>query len=233
MKKENNSSWVTLLFGAIISIGVIVIILWITYSFLKDDTQRGTFGDMFGVANALFSGLAFSAIIITIILQMREVKFTRMEYSRSSKALEESSKRLKEQLETTILNQKIISQNDLIKDLFNDSESRKFYYDIDYGKFVFKDEKNFLEKFKGSDDERRLDSLLYKYNYVGRLVNTGYLDINDIDFLVFPMLQVFNNENVQNYLEWLDKENVRWGNENFRRHGDYRWLMEEAIKRIN
>lgn len=41
--------------------------------------ERGTIGDMFGAVNALFSGLAFAGIIITIYLQMSELKEQRKE----------------------------------------------------------------------------------------------------------------------------------------------------------
>lgn len=38
---------------------------------------RGQFGDKFGAANALFSGLAFAGIIITLLLQRRDLSETR------------------------------------------------------------------------------------------------------------------------------------------------------------
>lgn len=61
---------------------VVVIGLWFySYSTLKDRTEedRGTFGDMFGAVNALFSGLAFAGIIITILLQRKELSLQRQE----------------------------------------------------------------------------------------------------------------------------------------------------------
>ena len=42
-------------------------------------TERGTFGDMFGAVNALFSGLAFAGVIIAIFLQRKELEFQREE----------------------------------------------------------------------------------------------------------------------------------------------------------
>lgn len=57
-----------LLFGFVLTVWVL------TGFFLADDPQRGTFGDMFGSVNALFSGLAFAALIYTIFLQRRELK---------------------------------------------------------------------------------------------------------------------------------------------------------------
>ncbi|MDB4293251.1 hypothetical protein N9954_07550 [Maribacter sp.] len=51
-----------------------VVVLWILsavfiFVFLDSWTDRGTFGDLFGAVNALFSGLAFAALIYTIVLQ--------------------------------------------------------------------------------------------------------------------------------------------------------------------
>lgn len=46
------------------------------YSLVGD---RGTFGDMFGAVNALFSGLAFAGLICTLIVQMQELKAQREE----------------------------------------------------------------------------------------------------------------------------------------------------------
>ena len=61
---------------------VIIVSLWIfTLCTVKDMgyTERGTFGDMFGGLNALFSGLAFAGIILTILLQRNELKLQREE----------------------------------------------------------------------------------------------------------------------------------------------------------
>lgn len=44
-----------------------------------DDPNRGTFGDMFGAVNALFTGLAFLALIFTILQQKDELGLQRQE----------------------------------------------------------------------------------------------------------------------------------------------------------
>lgn len=223
-----------LIFALILTI-IIIVIQFIAGVFMWkyiSPENRGVFGDMFGAVNTLFSGLAFGGVIYTIILQMKELELTRAEYARSTEELKRSSDALKEQINITIKDQKTRSQGDLIKELFDDSELRKFFYKIDYEKFHFSTNKEFLENFKGSDDERRLDSLLFKYNYVGKLVRNKYLDIDDINFLIFPMLQVYNNIDVKRYLDWLDSENIRWGNQNYIRHGDYRWLMELSLLKV-
>ncbi|MGE5493546.1 MAG: hypothetical protein ACM31P_19990 [Actinomycetota bacterium] len=71
-----------------------------------DETKRGTFGDMFGAVNSLFSGLAFAALIFTVFmqreelsLQRRELEYTRIELRRSAKAQEQSEVALKAQAE--------------------------------------------------------------------------------------------------------------------------------------
>lgn len=65
---------------------------------------RGTFGDQFGVVNALFSGLAFAGLIYTIILQRKDLKiqkrdllYQRRELELTRKELELTRKEMEEQ----------------------------------------------------------------------------------------------------------------------------------------
>jgi hypothetical protein len=62
-----------------VSIFSLVLVLWgstwLLLTFFMDGCDnRGTFGDMFGSVNALFSGLAFASLIYTIVLQRKELK---------------------------------------------------------------------------------------------------------------------------------------------------------------
>lgn len=66
--------------GLVIS-GIVVTGIWIlswvliqNYYGTGTDDGRGTFGDMFGAVNSLFSGLAFSGIIYTIIMQRKDLE---------------------------------------------------------------------------------------------------------------------------------------------------------------
>jgi hypothetical protein len=70
---------------------------------------RGSFGDMFGMANTIFSGLAFALLILTVLmqkeeleLQRKELRDTRKELTRTAEAQEKSEKALNEQLEELI-----------------------------------------------------------------------------------------------------------------------------------
>jgi hypothetical protein len=66
---------------AVISV-IVVLVLWaLTFLlfFINKMETRGQFGDMFGASNALFSGLAFAGLIITLLLQKNELSLQREE----------------------------------------------------------------------------------------------------------------------------------------------------------
>lgn len=62
--------------------------------------ERGTFGDQFGAVNALFSGLAFTGLIYTIILQRRDLKLQRTDLRQQRKEMEEQTAEFEKQNET-------------------------------------------------------------------------------------------------------------------------------------
>jgi len=78
-----------------------------TYLFVTKFTgapkDAGTFGDLFGLSNALFSGLAFSGIIYSIFLQQLELELTRDELKRTADAQTDSQKTLVAQAEQMII----------------------------------------------------------------------------------------------------------------------------------
>lgn len=71
---------------------------WILIVQFEDNAEkRGTFGDMFGAVNALFSGGAFAGVIFAILLQQQELRLqrkelmlTRRELQRTAEAQESS-----------------------------------------------------------------------------------------------------------------------------------------------
>lgn len=66
-------------------------------------------GDMFGAIGAVFAGLAFAGVVVTILIQQRELKETREELAKSAIAQDESQKALKDQLLSMQLTTKIES----------------------------------------------------------------------------------------------------------------------------
>jgi hypothetical protein len=111
-----------------ILIGAGVLISWggsgflVYYSF-SDPTARGTFGDMFGAINALFSGLALTGVITALIMQIQESKEQKEDIQRSRIAQEESVAALKLQMETTKFHIQIEALNHII-DSLNDQITR-------------------------------------------------------------------------------------------------------------
>lgn len=77
-RDKSNLKLSAIILTAILIVGVFW--SWNYHSFNNiDNSPQGEFGDKFGVVNALFSGLAFAGIIITIYLQMSELKEQRKE----------------------------------------------------------------------------------------------------------------------------------------------------------
>ncbi|MES2718550.1 MAG: putative phage abortive infection protein [Pseudomonadota bacterium] len=95
----------------------VVVALWVLSGvllyFLPD---RGTFGDMFGGINALFSGLAFATLVYTIFLQRRELQMQRRELQLQRQEFVLNRGELKEQrLQITAQNEVLDQQNKAIQ----------------------------------------------------------------------------------------------------------------------
>lgn len=56
----------------------LILLLWnIPFSVIPDAIREGVFGDSFGTLNALFSGLAFSGVLLTLLFQRKDLSETR------------------------------------------------------------------------------------------------------------------------------------------------------------
>jgi hypothetical protein len=92
-----------------IVVGVITLLLWAGSGVLLYCLpDRGTFGDMFGAVNALFSGLAFVGVIYAILLQGRDLDAqqkalleSQQEMQRSVQAQERAADAMRLQAEAT------------------------------------------------------------------------------------------------------------------------------------
>lgn len=98
--ESSKNLWMTLL-----TAGLIVFIVWILSWVLIDNlisspTDRGTFGDKFGAVNALFSGLAFAGLIVTLLYQKEELKLQREELAETRKELNAQRLEFQEQNKT-------------------------------------------------------------------------------------------------------------------------------------
>ena len=82
--------------GQLIYAIIIVIASWlvmplITFSVFGKPDGPGTFGDTFGIVNALFSALAFALLIYTSLMQREELELQRKELELTRKEIEKSA----------------------------------------------------------------------------------------------------------------------------------------------
>ena len=73
---------------------------FLIFKCINDWGQRGQFGDLFGVVNALFSGLAFAGLIITIRQQHLDLEYQSQSIAQTKQELENQTREFNEQNET-------------------------------------------------------------------------------------------------------------------------------------
>ena len=102
----------------------------------------------------------------------------------------------------------------LHEDFFSAPELREFLYRLDYasGAKVWK----FNSKsFPFSEEEKHLDLLLYKFSFIGTLVQNGDIRARDLLWLKVETAIVLENEQVLDYLEWLQSPTQIPGHSSF------------------
>ena len=111
---------------AIVILLFTVILIWFTFPhwmvhLFKISTDKdsqsllGTFGDSFGALNTLFSGLAFSGIIISIYLQSKELSETRSEIKAQGTQFSLQTKALNKQVFENTFFQMLSLHNEILK----------------------------------------------------------------------------------------------------------------------
>ncbi|MGG0822279.1 hypothetical protein ABE099_05325 [Paenibacillus turicensis] len=133
----------------IVLIVMLIVGLWLgSWYFIprwygKEVLEAGTFGDMFGAVNALFSGLAFAGLIITIVLQRRdldlqrkaidmqteELRMQREETARSANELENQRKLMNFQIVLNTLNGMLSAKKEAYRSV-SIRESQVEFHDI-------------------------------------------------------------------------------------------------------
>ena len=114
------------------------------FLFFMNSTDRGTFGDMFGAVNALFSGLAFAGLIVTLIMQHEELGLQREELAQTNKELEaqreefaDQNKTMKiQRFENTLFNMLSLHQ-DIVNGLYYVPKDGADYTKELKGRYVF------------------------------------------------------------------------------------------------
>ncbi len=90
-KSESTSFWYWII-AAIITVVTIFIGLWILNRHWHElPPNAAEFGDSFGMANTLFSALAFAFLIVTALMQRKELELQRKELTDTRKELKKSA----------------------------------------------------------------------------------------------------------------------------------------------
>lgn len=88
----------------------------------------GTYGDSYGSLNTLFSGLAFAALFISLLLQRRELEAQRKELAAQREEAQESNKIAEEQRKIAKKQRKISNQQaKLLKQQTKEAKIQNFY----------------------------------------------------------------------------------------------------------
>jgi hypothetical protein len=94
--------------------GLLILALWMLISYLaykfSPNGQYGTFGDMFGVVNSLFSGLAFACLILATMMQREELKLQRKELQLARMEAAATRKEIEGQKEQAIAQNETLRQ---------------------------------------------------------------------------------------------------------------------------
>lgn len=127
-------------------------------------TDRGTMGDMFGVVNAMFTGLAFAGVVLTVILQRNDLKTqkeelinAKIEAGKQKTLLEIEAAEQKavlniQRFETTFFNM-LNLQNEIVKNIKYGSHSGRTVFDDAYKKLlIMLCDKNAISIFKETAD---------------------------------------------------------------------------------
>lgn len=148
MTNKSNRSWLWFLGAFLLWLASYFVIRFI---FKLEKGDAGTFGDQFGAINALFTGLSFAGIIITLRLQQEELSAQRREFM-TSRAMTIVYKQI--ELVTTVI-------------------STASYTVLNLNRWVNQNEPN--EEFKGMDAILKSRRMINQDNFESEL--TKYIEI--------------------------------------------------------
>jgi hypothetical protein len=90
--------------------------------------------------------------------------------------------------------------------LFHDTQIQSIYYEIEYEEFKY------ANNFHTSNKEKQLDKLLGILDILAKQVEQDVLEIDDLDLIMYEYLVVYQNTEVEKYLEFLDVWYKKRGN---------------------
>ena len=98
--ESKNDLWRTLIYAGLAVFAIWLLSWGLIDLCISECDDRGTFGDKFGAVNALFSGLAFAGLIVTLLYQKEELKLQREELAQTREELKGQREEFEEQNKT-------------------------------------------------------------------------------------------------------------------------------------
>lgn len=96
-ESDTKNVWLWILGTTILVVALLFIFNDLINRFIASPAERGQFGDQFGAMNALFSGLAFFGLILTIAFQAHDLKLQRKDLKLQTEALQLQIQEFREQ----------------------------------------------------------------------------------------------------------------------------------------
>lgn len=110
--------WKLFIWADCVICGVWLASFVVIYLCIDEWDVRGQFGDLFGSVNALFSGLAFAGLVITIIQQRHDLQLQRQAINQSKKDINQQNETMKiERFENTFFKMLEVQQS-IVNDLY-------------------------------------------------------------------------------------------------------------------
>jgi hypothetical protein len=146
---------------------------WLITTFLSTWDVRGTFGDMFGAVNSLFSGAAFAGVIYAIILQRRELELQRKEIVANREELARSAE-AQEKSYQALTNAIYAQTYKAVVDILQDEDVRE-------ARRIVVSQLGGREKLIQTEQDRKAaERVCHTYDAVGQMVRHGMLPIEYI-----------------------------------------------------
>lgn len=176
-----------------------------------NDSTRGSFGDMYGVVNALFSGLATGGVILAILLQRLDLKIQRQELRNSIEQLELQRDEMKLQRQEMQQSTAEIRAQKEILDRQNFED--KFFRLLENHKSVLKSVV-YSGGFEGKDAFRKFSKYIFSLLHIDMVENPAKLN-NPLILIKFYEETYINSvnqlshyfRNLYYYINFIDNTN--------------------------
>lgn len=177
-----------------------LVLLWFPGDADNVWAKRGQFGDVFGVANALFSGLAFAGIIYTILLQREELREQRKELALTRAEFETQNSTLSAQRFETTFFQLLRAHGELVGAMRRIEGNQEWIGRERFGRFV----SLLSEYFNASDAPgSRADATRANWAY-SRLFNARQDELGHYFENMYYIVKFVDTSAIHNKQQYVD-----------------------------